>query len=83
LEWGSLLPLFSRELAGDHLGPVRRAGQQAGLQENGSELPHSMLWRRFYIAITEGGGVKPPQNWKESTNLCQRPSSSGTDRSSG
>jgi len=44
LECGSLLPLFPRELARGSL--LRRAlvnGQQAGLKESGSKLPHSRL----------------------------------------
>jgi len=42
LECGSLLPLLSRELAralARHLIAAR--GQQAGLRESGSKLPHS------------------------------------------
>jgi hypothetical protein len=42
LECGSLLPLLSRELAralARHLIAAR--GQQAGLRESGSTLPHS------------------------------------------
>ena len=42
LECGSLLPLFSRELA--RVSAFRRyavSGQQAGLSESGSKLPHS------------------------------------------
>jgi hypothetical protein len=43
LECGSLLPLFSRELARASLARVPPAahGQQAGLNESGSKLPHS------------------------------------------
>jgi hypothetical protein len=41
LECGSLLPLFRRELARGGLDMRRHSGQQAGLTESGSKLPHS------------------------------------------
>jgi len=53
LECGSLLPLFSGELARPCLAAsIPAYGRQAGLEESGSKLPHSK--GRRYIATYAG-----------------------------
>jgi hypothetical protein len=52
LECGSLLPLLFRELARGGFGITAHYGQQAGLKESGSKLPHSKKKGQFALAFS-------------------------------